>query len=78
MQALNYYPISLDEIEAKVAKKFKRNGTQKLEDNEPLDNVKEIVNEFGEKLYGLMEKFLLIYLSITKIGFCLLVMTNLV
>ena len=49
MQALNYYPISLDEIEAKVAKKFKRNGTQKLEDNEPLDNVKEIVNEFGEK-----------------------------
>ncbi|MGI6097837.1 MAG: DNA methyltransferase [Dethiobacteria bacterium] len=50
MQALNYYPISLDEIEAKVAKKFKRNGTQKLEDNEPLDNVKEIVNEFGEKI----------------------------
>lgn len=50
MQASNYYPISLDEIKAKVAKKFKRNGTQKLEDNEPLDNVKEIVNEFGEKI----------------------------
>ncbi|MDI3534885.1 MAG: hypothetical protein PWQ82_1250 [Thermosediminibacterales bacterium] len=50
MQALNYYPISLDEIKAKVAKKFKRNGAQKLEDNEPLDNVKEIVNEFGEKI----------------------------
>jgi len=50
MQALKYYPISLDEIEAKVAKKFKKNGAQKIDYNEPLDNVKEIINEFGEKI----------------------------
>jgi len=43
MQILNYYPICLDEIEAKVAKKMKRNSTQKC-------NVKEITNRFGEKI----------------------------
>ena len=43
MQILNYYPICLDEIEAKVAKKMKRNNTQKC-------NVKEITNRFGEKI----------------------------
>ncbi|NLM09256.1 MAG: site-specific DNA-methyltransferase [Clostridiaceae bacterium] len=50
MQASNFYPISLDEIEARVAKRFKKNKTQRFEDNESLDNVKEIINEFGEKI----------------------------
>jgi len=54
----NYYPISLDEIKAKVAKKNgRRNGLSNgklkkvtLLNNQPLDNVKEIINEFGEKI----------------------------
>ncbi|HOQ17855.1 DNA methyltransferase [Acetomicrobium sp.] len=50
MQVSDYYPISLDEIEAKVLKKLKRNWMQKCEDVEPLDNVKEITNDFGEKI----------------------------
>ncbi|HHT9106926.1 MAG TPA: DNA methyltransferase [Candidatus Wujingus californicus] len=53
-----YYPISLDEIKAKVARKNgRRNGLSNgklqqmaLFSNQPLDNVKEIVNEFGEKI----------------------------
>lgn len=53
-----YYPISIDEIKAKVArKKFRfnviHNGKPKQIDlfkNQQLDNVKEIVNEFGEKI----------------------------
>lgn len=53
-----YYPISLDEIKAKVARKNgRRNGLSNgklkqidLFDNQPLDNVKEILNEFGEKI----------------------------
>lgn len=53
-----FYPISLDEIKAKVAKKNgRRNGilNSKLQQatlfsNQPLDNVKEIINEFGEKI----------------------------
>lgn len=52
------YPISLDEIKAKVAKKNGRhNGltNRKLQQtasfsSQPLDNVKEIVNEFGERI----------------------------
>lgn len=61
MQALAqsvYYPISLDEIKAKVARKNgRRNGLYNVKsqqitlfDNQPLDNVKEIVNEFKEKI----------------------------
>lgn len=54
----SFYPISLDEIKAKVAKKNgRRNGilNGKLQqitlfNNQPLDNVKEIINEFGEKI----------------------------
>lgn len=53
-----YYPISLDEIKARVARKNGRrnslsNGKLQqiaLFSNQPLDNVKEIVNEFGEKI----------------------------
>lgn len=53
-----YYPISLDEIKARVARKNGRrtslsNGKLQqiaLFSNYPLDNVKEIVNEFGEKI----------------------------
>ncbi|MDI6735672.1 MAG: DNA methyltransferase [bacterium] len=53
-----YYPISLDEIRAKVARKNgRRNGLSNgklqqmsLFNNQLLDNVKEIVNEFGEKI----------------------------
>lgn len=54
----SFYPISLDEIRARVAKKNgRRNGLSNgklqqitLFSNQPLDNVKEIVNEFGEKI----------------------------
>jgi len=54
----SFYPISLDEIEEKVArKKSMYNGPSSINgyqctffNNEPLDNVKEIVNEFGEKI----------------------------
>ncbi len=54
----SFYPISLDEIKAKVAKKNgRRNGilNGKLQQatlfsNQPLDNVKEIINEFGERI----------------------------
>ncbi len=54
----SFYPISLDEIKAKVTKKNgRRNGlsNSKLQqialfNNQPLDNVKEIINEFGEKI----------------------------
>lgn len=54
----SFYPISLDEIKAKVAKKNgRRNGLSNgkihqvnLFYNQPLDNVKEIINEFGEKI----------------------------
>jgi DNA modification methylase len=54
----SFYPISLDEIKAKVAKKNgRRNGLTngKLQNvlslgDQPLDNVKEIVNSFGEKI----------------------------
>ncbi|MBI4707576.1 MAG: site-specific DNA-methyltransferase [Candidatus Omnitrophica bacterium] len=54
----SFYPISLDEIKAKVAKKNgRRNGLTNgkiqqttLFSNQPLDNVKEIINEFGEKI----------------------------
>jgi len=54
----SFYPISLDEIKAKVAKKNgRRNGLSNgklqqiaLFNNQPLDNVKEIINEFGEKI----------------------------
>lgn len=50
-----FYQISLEEIEKKVARKNGRrknnNLTQeKLINGEPLDNVKEIKNEFGEKI----------------------------
>lgn len=59
MQAIlksSYYPISLEEIRSKVAKKNgRRNGLTNgklqqiaLFSNQPLDNVKEITNEFGE------------------------------
>ena len=55
---LSFYPISLDEIKAKVTKKNgRRNGLSNgklqqiaLFNNQPLDNVKEIINEFGEKI----------------------------
>jgi len=54
----SFYPISLDEIKAKVAQKNdRRNGilNGKLQpatlfSNQPLDNVKEIINEFGERI----------------------------
>lgn len=54
----SYYPISLEEIRAKVAKKNgRRNGLSivKIQQtgastDEPLDNVKEIINEFKEKI----------------------------
>lgn len=54
----SFYPISLDEIKAKVAKKNgRRNGLSNgkiqqtnLFNNQPLDNVKEIINEFGENI----------------------------
>lgn len=54
----SFYPISLDEIKAKVAKKNGRRNSlsnSKLQqiisfNNQPLDNVKEIINEFGEKI----------------------------
>lgn|SRR3990167_8184708 len=51
-----FYPISLNEIKLKVVRKNgRRNGlsngrVQKLFDSYSLDNVKEIVNEFGEKI----------------------------
>lgn len=53
---MQFYPISLDEIKAKVEKNFRRrNGF--LEKNRlslfpevEVDNVKEIINEFGEKI----------------------------
>lgn len=53
-----FYPISLDEIKAKVAKKNgRRNGLSNgkllqttLFNSQPLDNVKEIINEFGERI----------------------------
>lgn len=53
-----YYPISLDEIKARVARKNGRRNSlsngklqqMALFSNQPLDNVKEIVNEFGEKI----------------------------
>ena len=54
----SFYPISLDEIKAKVAKKNdRRNGLSNgkllqtaLFNNQLLDNVKEIINEFGERI----------------------------
>jgi DNA modification methylase len=54
----SFYPISLDEIRAKVAKKNgRRNGLSNIKpqqaalfNNQSLDNVKEIINEFGEKI----------------------------
>lgn len=51
-----FYPISLDEIKIKVARKNgRRNGLSngnkhQIFNYHPLDNVKEIVNEFGEKV----------------------------
>lgn len=61
MQAIlksTYYPISLEEIKNKIAKKKDRrnissNGKVKqllLFNNQPLDNVKEIINEFKERI----------------------------
>jgi len=61
MQAIkksSCYPISLNEIKAKVAKKNGRhNGSlcnnchqMPLFKNNPLDNIKEIFNEYGEKI----------------------------
>lgn len=52
---LPFYPISLDEIEVKVARKNGRrnglsNGNRQQNFNYKLHNVKEIVNEFGEKI----------------------------
>jgi len=54
----SFYPISLDEIKAKVTKKNGRRNdlsNSKLQqailfNNQPFNNVKEIMNEFGEKL----------------------------
>lgn len=54
----SFYPISLDEIRVKVVKKIVRhNGLSNgkihqinLFNNQPLDNVKEILNKFGEKI----------------------------
>lgn len=54
----SFYPISLDEIKARVAKKNgRRNASSNgkiqgttLFNNLPLDNVKEIINEFGERI----------------------------
>lgn len=51
-----FYPISLDEIKTKVARKNgRRNGPsdgneQQIFNYHQLHNVKEIVNEFGEKI----------------------------
>jgi hypothetical protein len=61
MQAIlksTYYPISLEDIKNKVAKKKDRrnkssNGKAKqflLFNNQPSDNVKEIINEFKERI----------------------------
>lgn len=57
MTESSFYPISLDEIETKVARKNgRRNGWSdnggyqfSLPLSQCLNNVKEIVNEFGEK-----------------------------
>jgi 16S rRNA G966 N2-methylase RsmD len=49
-----YYPISIDEIKAIVAKKNGRKRQKPIQNNlsqpECLDNVKEITNEYGEKI----------------------------
>jgi DNA modification methylase len=58
IQPSGFYPISLDNIKSRVAKKKqRRNGLSNGHavqvnwfDNKPLDNVKEIVSEFGEKI----------------------------
>jgi len=56
MQTEQFYPISLDEIKAKVERNFhRRNGLQgnnglSLFSDIEVDNVKEIINEFGEKI----------------------------
>lgn len=58
IQQSTFYPISLDDIKSRVAKKkHRRNGFSNgyavqvnWFDDQPLDNVKEIVNEFGEKI----------------------------
>ncbi len=46
----SYYPICIDEILDKVARKNGRKNGQLEFLNEPFDNIKEIVNEFGEKI----------------------------
>ncbi len=52
----SFYPISLAEVERRVARKNGRRansnklGQGKLFNGESIDNVKEIVNEFGEKI----------------------------
>ncbi|HHT9154476.1 MAG TPA: DNA methyltransferase [Candidatus Tripitaka sp. YC43] len=52
----SFYPISLDEIRERVVRRNgRRNGLsngrgQQLSDNHLLDGIKEIVNEFGEKI----------------------------
>lgn len=52
----SYYPISIEEIQSKVAKKRGKRKfasairQQILIDAIPLDNIKEIINEFGEKI----------------------------
>ncbi|MDI6760097.1 MAG: DNA methyltransferase, partial [Candidatus Brocadiaceae bacterium] len=52
----SFYPISLDEIRERVVRRNgRRNGLsngrgQQSFDNHLLDNIKEIVNEFGEKI----------------------------
>lgn len=56
MSTVQFYPISLDEIKAKVERNFRRrNGLLEksrltLFPDVEVDNVKEIVNEFGEKI----------------------------
>ena len=56
--SIEHYPISLDEIRAKVAKKNnRRNKIIRYKESQiplfnhiKLDNIKEITNEFGEKI----------------------------
>lgn len=52
MQTINasYYPICIDEILDKIARKNGRKHEQPEPFTEPFDNIKEIVNEFGEKI----------------------------
>jgi len=55
-EEVSFYPISLDEVEKRVARKNGRRSSNnrvaqgKLFDGEPLENVKDIVNEFDEKI----------------------------